>query len=376
GTDECAFYTKLYVVLASFMKYRQYVAYTILPTFACNARCVYCYEEGAAAVSMSPETVRDTVRFILDTRKKDSTVILRWFGGEPLLRPDIIDGICRGLKENGVEYKSTMISNGSLITEEIIGKMRGEWNLVHIQISLDGAECDYIRRKNYYKYDGYYRKVMANTEALSAAGIAVGVRLNVDHENIGDVPTVIDDLARAVTHKKNVTLHIAPLYQVRAGENDLEIWRRIGEYNGLIEKAGFKYSCLLGLQTQVSPFKCMACDGSGMVVIMPDGRLSKCEHCPDASIFGDIRNGVTDPAALKAFSAVGPTREKCRACAFLPDCTSFSNCPVQDTHCREVRLMNAEDDIRQMYRNKLRGGTQDRAEESEEEQVLSLLASD
>jgi sulfatase maturation enzyme AslB (radical SAM superfamily) len=75
---------------------------------------------------MTPETVEQVIRFIVSTYA-DKKVKITWFGGEPLLGEGIIDRICEGLREAGVEYKSTIISNGSLISPEIISKMVREW---------------------------------------------------------------------------------------------------------------------------------------------------------------------------------------------------------------------------------------------------------
>ena len=85
----------------------------------------------------------------------------------------------------------------------------------------------------------------------------------------------------------------------------------------------------IGIDTWGVDFGCIA----------PDGSLYPCEHCPPEARYGDISHGVTDEAARKAFCSVGKTREKCRNCVFLPECTSFSNCPIQDTHCKVVRRM-------------------------------------
>ena len=53
-------------------------SYTILPTTGCNARCVYCYEEGYAVKTMTPEIADRLVEFICETRH-DDTITLKWF---------------------------------------------------------------------------------------------------------------------------------------------------------------------------------------------------------------------------------------------------------------------------------------------------------
>ena len=177
--DECALYNQVSALLRALNREKGLADYTILPTLGCNARCVYCYEAGREQVAMTPETVEQVIRFILDTRGEDP-VRLNWFGGEPLLMVKTIDRVCEALRAAGVAYKSSMVSNGSLVTPEIIERMTGDWRLDHIQISMDGAEGDYISRKRYYADRDYYHRVMESISALSAAGIRVAVRCNVD----------------------------------------------------------------------------------------------------------------------------------------------------------------------------------------------------
>lgn len=113
-------------------------SYVILPTTGCNARCVYCYEEGYAVKTMTSETADRLVDFICETRY-DDTVKLRWFGGEPLANAKIISYICKGLQERGVPYKSSMVTNASLLTKELAHEAKELWHLERVQVSLDGA---------------------------------------------------------------------------------------------------------------------------------------------------------------------------------------------------------------------------------------------
>ena len=137
--DECAYYNSISALLRIFRRRKGEHGYIILPTSACNARCTYCYEAGMEPVTMTPDTVEQTIRYIISSHAEKEVHIV-WFGGEPLLGEKIIDRISEGLMEAGVPFKSVMISNGSLITPQIIEKMTGPWHLDRIQISMDGDE--------------------------------------------------------------------------------------------------------------------------------------------------------------------------------------------------------------------------------------------
>ena len=334
GTDECAYYNSVSALVRAYTKKTGNRGFTILPTYGCNARCIYCYEEGMKQVSMTPETVEQTIRFIIETHI-GNTVKLTWFGGEPLLRPDIIDRICEGMREAGIDYYSTMITNGSLITEEIIRKMKTDWKLRNIQVSMDGAEEEYIFRKKYVNYKDYYHSVMEAISRMSEEGIRVSIRCNVDENNIDGVDRFLNDLNSGITNKEHVSMYAAPLNNVRTGEDDLSVWKKIVEFTERNASSEIRPGGLIGMRRKFRISHCMA-DGNG-VVITPDGSLFPCEHCSPDSRFGDVWNGATEPSVRSEFCRADRTAERCRNCTFLPDCTSFSNCPIHDTHCREMR---------------------------------------
>lgn len=356
--DECAYYESVAQMMRLYGRTKDVPAYTIMPTLGCNARCVYCYEEGRKPVRMTPEIVEQTIRYILKTRSKEE-ITISWFGGEPLLCPDIIDHICDRLREEDVPFRSIMVTNGSLITPAIIEKMRTRWNLGRLQISLDGAEPDYIARKRYYNDSDQYHTVLRTIGQLSEAGIHVAVRVNVDEGNWPGIPLLLDDMNRFVGNKEHVTVYFSPLMDVRAGENDLAMWKKITEALPLIDKAGFRALAYLRSFRRFRANRCMA--DSGSEVIGPDGSLYPCEHCPPESRFGDIFNGTTDAQVRYEFCRMDRTREMCRKCVFLPDCTSFASCPWTDAHCKEAHRMNTLADLK--YKLDRRANQEERDED-------------
>ncbi|MBE5808929.1 MAG: radical SAM protein [Clostridiales bacterium] len=337
--DECRFYEGISAMMRAYNRKPGCFGYTILPTLGCNARCVYCYEQGMVQTRMSGETVAQVIRFILDTHAEDD-VALSWFGGEPLLCPDIIDTITAALGEAGLRYHSSMISNGSLITPRIVEKMTGAWKLGSIQISMDGAERDYVARKRYLSGSDHYRAVIENIRRMAESGIRVAIRCNVDFDNWDGVPEMLLDMKELLPDKRNVQFYFAPLNAVRAGDDEAAMWERIVSAAPLLEDAGFTPMGWLVRSGPFQIFHCMA-DG-GSVVIAPDGCLYPCEHCPPEARFGDIWRGVTDEAARRDFCRADRTREQCRGCSYLPLCTSFASCPVRDAHCRAIRDMEVQ----------------------------------
>ena len=347
--DECAYYESVFSMLRLYAGQKKTASYTIFPTLGCNARCVYCYEEGRLRGTMTHTVAEQTLQYILHSHDNEP-VSITWFGGEPLLCPDILDFISDGLQDAGVPYKSSVISNGSLITPDISEKMLSRWHVKRIQISMDGAEQDYIARKRYTGGHDQYHTVMQAADSLSAVGIPVYIRCNADEENWPGISRFLEDLSRNIEHKQNVSIYFSPLKNVRAGEDDLAFWKKVISARPLIEQAGFHPLSYMGLSMKLRINRCMA-DG-GETAIAPDGTLYFCEHCSPESRFGDIFNGISEEKVRQAFCRPERTREKCRKCPFLPECTSFASCPWKDTHCRELRELIALDTLKRMADSK------------------------
>lgn len=118
------------------------VGLTICPTMGCNFDCPYCFEDHRAG-KMSADVQDDVValakRMMEASGTKDMSVT--WFGGEPLLAPDVIESLSRRLmalvEERGGEYHAGIITNGYLLTQENV-RMLDECKVTSAQVTLDG----------------------------------------------------------------------------------------------------------------------------------------------------------------------------------------------------------------------------------------------
>ena len=349
GLDECAIYEGMSRLYRIRTKKNHITSFTVLPTTACNARCVYCYEAGMKQVTMTPEIADQTVRFILENHPEDK-VHIGWYGGEPTMFPDIIDRITEGIQAAGETLEATMISNASLITEALADRMAGPWNLKMIQISMDGSEQDYIARKKYPSYHDYYHAAIRSANMLSKRGIRVSIRCNVDEENIDHLEELMQDLSETIEDRERVSIYFCPLFQVRIGENDLAMWKRIVDAHSTLEQYGIRIQLPLKPSNRFRITRCMV-DANG-VVIGPDGSLYVCEHMIDSARVGDIFHGITEPEKHAAFTDTEHTREECRSCTFLPECTSLASCPTRDTHCKEVFQLTTAFALKRFARGK------------------------
>ena len=122
---------------------------SFLVTEDCNLRCKYCFEnEKRSRSNMSWETAKKGMDFLCKNAKKSGSksfnVML--FGGEPMLRPDLIEQIFKyGIElsqVSGVPFLCNMITNGTLLTprmEELI-RQYGDQIGFAVQLSVDGIK--------------------------------------------------------------------------------------------------------------------------------------------------------------------------------------------------------------------------------------------
>lgn len=318
--------------------------YTILPTTGCNARCVYCYEEGYAVKTMTPEIADRLVDFICETRYND-TVKFRWFGGEPLAAANIIRRICTALQERGVPYKSSMVTNASLLTKELAHEASELWHLKKVQVSLDGAKEDYTLRKNYYNPEKHnYDVVMKAIHYFVDEGIKVNLRCNFDWDNIDRLSGFFKDIKTEFGDMKKITMYIAPLFQAQHKDSITELYQRMFALEDEMKAVGLLQSGRDHESVRIRVNYCMADSMDKSIVITPDGVFNNCEHLPGAQTWGNIFDGVTDKAKFDELNQPAKVDEKCAKCPFLPECTAFfkNGCPGWFEKCYEYHCMKTE----------------------------------
>ena len=264
-----------------------YSKYTILPTTGCNARCVYCFEQGMVAQTMTVETADRLIEYIAETNAYNGTdkeIHIDWFGGEPTAARSIVTHICKGLSDRGIKFRSMIVTNGSLITPEYVSEMKSVWNLKNVQLSVDGSREDYTVRKAYVNPDIHnYDVVLKAIGYLSDAGITVSLRCNVDSDNVTRLDSFILDLKREIVDKgrDNVRIYFAPLHQVMATDAIEELMKLINKAYDRLNELGAGSMLSFPMHDSFKLNFCMADSMDTNVIIMPDGSFNNCENLTD-----------------------------------------------------------------------------------------------
>ena len=324
--------------------------YTILPTTGCNARCFYCYEKGAKPVTMTAETASKVVRYIVAHRGNEQVWLL-WFGGEPLVNAKVIDQICTELREQGVPFRSRVISNGYLFDADMMQHAKDLWQLQRVQITLDGTEQTYNRVKDYvYRGVNAFERVLQNIGMLTAAGIDVRIRLNVDKHNIGEMADLVELLHQRFGTNEHLSIYSIDLYGERSPENNAELF----EQKRQLDQQIAAYSCGRNkqrLQKDIVPYFCSV-DDDGKVVIAPDGHLSGCQHFIGSKVFGHIDRKERNEAILRKFKERFDDSEDCATCFYYPRCNRLvvcKDCNVCTPEKRQERLYEMKEAMKNEY---------------------------
>lgn len=171
----------------------------IAPTMDCNYKCIYCFESHHKGI-MDKKTRDEVLSFLKNelSEKNYKHLHVDWFGGEPLLAWNIIAELSRELigfcGANSITYGASIISNGYLLTEDIISEMIS-FKIDHIQLTLDGEKCVHDSRRMLRGGAGTYDVTMSKIKLLKNFDIGVSVRVNTDRRNMNSYEKLVSVIA-------------------------------------------------------------------------------------------------------------------------------------------------------------------------------------
>jgi len=296
----------------------------------CNFSCVYCYEgEMKGNLYMSDDTADLLIAFIKDHFPENkNTLLIDFYGGEPLLSIELIKYISRPLKafaeSRGASYNFTLVTNGSLFTRKVAEELV-PLGLESVKITLDGPAEVHNRYRPFKSGAGSFDAIIRNIKETCDL-VKVGIGGNFEKTTYKKFPLLLDYLAsEGLTPGRMGMVKFNPV--MKTPDENLSLPEYRGGCMSVNEPWIFDASAQLreeilkrGYTTlPLIPITCMV-EMKDSYVVNFDGVIYKCPGFIGQKGFeaGDLRTGVKDYSATYKLGIW--KNEECADCEYLPLC--------------------------------------------------------
>ncbi|MBF0623228.1 MAG: radical SAM protein [Magnetococcales bacterium] len=152
-------------------------------TRRCNLDCLHCYSASSDRQYGGELTTAESLA-LLDDLKACRVPSLILSGGEPLLRPDLLD-LAGKAKSLGLHLG--LSSNGTLLSPALAeGVARAGFD--YVGISLDGMEANHDRIRG---RAGAFRQALTGLRACRDHGVKVGLRFTLTGQTVADLEPLL-----------------------------------------------------------------------------------------------------------------------------------------------------------------------------------------
>jgi len=287
-------------------------------TDACNLRCVYCMPEDMTFRPRHELLSDDELRRLITLFGKLGFLKIRFTGGEPTLRPGLVELVRHAVKTPGITTVG-LTTNGVLL-DQLAQPLR-DAGLQTANISIDSLDPEKFRQLTRW---GNLRDVMAGLDAAARAGLRI--KLNaVVCRGVNDGDDVVTLARLTLTNPWQVrfieqmpfgnnsdfqkrgmvseselievlTKSFGPLELINGGKLDGEA--RMFRLRGGVGSLGF-----------ISPVSAPFCAGCNRMRLTSEGKLRLCLLRPDELDLRPLLRAGASDAALRAALREGVWRK-------------------------------------------------------------------
>jgi 12,18-didecarboxysiroheme deacetylase len=156
-------------------------------TRTCNLKCEHCYaqSDGHRYDQLSTEEAK----VMIDDLAAFGAPVLLFSGGEPTMRPDLLE-LMHYAKSKGMRV--VISTNGTLITPEL-AKQFAEVGLSYVGVSFDG---DPETHDKFRGVQGSFDRALQGLKNAQAEGIKVGLRFTINKHNWREINDIFDLMQR------------------------------------------------------------------------------------------------------------------------------------------------------------------------------------
>jgi radical SAM protein with 4Fe4S-binding SPASM domain len=156
----------------------------------CNLRCSHCYQKEYEFGELEESKLLKIAAIMESTLEKwNRSGRVSLTGGEPFLRKDLLLKLLDFFETSNAFSRTGILSNGTLIDEEIAHRMKRFAKLKEIQVSLDGAGAeshDALRGK------GSFVKAIEALKMLKQKDFTLSIMFTLHKQNRDEVMKIID----------------------------------------------------------------------------------------------------------------------------------------------------------------------------------------
>jgi cyclic pyranopterin phosphate synthase len=240
----------------------------------CNLKCIYCHREGE--IKPTAELSKEEIAEILRVAAGFGIRSVKFTGGEPLLRKDIID-IVRSVPKT---MESSMTTNGTLLAK--LAQPLKDAGLKRVNVSIDS-----INRETYKKITGLDQlgHVLEGMQAAIEAGLTP-IKINmVVLEGINDQE--IDDFLAYIRGNRNLVLQLIELMDFNACDHHTKL-------DGLENSLAARSKQIITRRMHHRKKYCL--DGAEVEVVRPRHNSEFCAFCNRIRVTSD---GKLKPCLLR-----------------------------------------------------------------------------
>ena len=149
----------------------------------CNMSCPHCYAAAVSEPSPSDLSLAEGLDLI-DQMADCGVQVVIFSGGEPLLRPDVLELISHA-REVGIAPQ--LSTNGSLIDADMAARIAAA-GVQYVGISIDGLEKF---NDEYRGLEGGFELARSGLRNAKAAGMRTGLRMTLTSRNVHELDAMI-----------------------------------------------------------------------------------------------------------------------------------------------------------------------------------------
>lgn len=326
-------------------------AVDLLLTARCNLRCKYCSHFTSGA-DISEELSTDVWLKFFDELNRCAVMNVCLQGGEPFCREDFKE-LVGGIVRNRMRF--SVLSNGTLITDEMAAFLATTRRCDSVQISIDGSAA---APHDAFRGAGTFQRALEGLKTLQRHGVPVTVRVTVHSKNVGDLESVarllLDDIGLP-GFSTNSASHLG-LCRQNAEIVQLTVQERCLAMNTLLkltQRYGNRISATAGPLAEARAWMAMekarsegrdsfpgggsltSCGGPmSKFAVRADGAFIPCAQLPDMALgkinqddLKDVWHNQPTLNRLRRRNTISLADfEFCRSCGYIPYCTG--SCPA------------------------------------------------